>query len=115
MAIKNYSPIIIVYYKDIDWSIAWLSTSLTNKERLYKAVNNTKVIDVEWVIISSNDVKQIREPESDLSELFFTQPRHIRNSLINFYWSYQNITKLSINKLQQEIERFNSPKNYQDE
>lgn len=76
--IKEYKPLIIIYFRDIDWSIGALQTDAKNYKSIVTSWQSGKLIEVEWIPINVNLIQKIDKPQNDLEELFYTQSRQFR-------------------------------------
>mgnify|MGYP006906716349 CR=1 FL=1 len=78
MEIKPYKPMIIIYYKDIDWSIGALQTEAQNELEIREDREKKKSLHIEWVTLSTYLIQKIEKPKNDLEEIFYSQPRPFR-------------------------------------
>lgn len=65
---KEYKPLCLVFYVDWEWNRSALPLDETKINDFKQAVENSKMIELEWVIINTFDIKEIR-PSTHISEI----------------------------------------------
>lgn len=81
MNIKLYEPLVVVYYRDIDWDIDSVVTKLENKKHIIEKIQKDKFIEIEKTIINCSYIIKIEEPENNVLQLYFSQSKEIRAKL----------------------------------
>lgn len=81
--IKQYKPIALVFY--IDWNGERNALPLDEDKRdaFKKAVESSKMVELEWITINTFDIKEIRPAASttELEKFFYSQSWMDRNYL----------------------------------
>lgn len=111
--IKQYKPIALVFYVDGNGNRNALPLEESKRDAFKKAIESSKMVELEWITINTFDIKEIRPAActSELEKFYYSQPRPERN-YIN-----QRTQKLAGDKVnpleywlwiweQQAIERF---------
>ena len=72
--IKEYKPITLVFYIDGNWNRAALPLDESKREAFKKAVESSKMVELEWITINTFDIKEIRPADklSDIEKLFYS-------------------------------------------
>lgn len=81
--IKQYKPISLVFYVNGNWDRDALPLDEEKREAFKKAVENNKMVELEWITINTFDIKEIR-PASSITELekfFYSQSWQDRSFL----------------------------------
>lgn len=68
MEIKEYKPLALVFYIDWDGNRSALPLDETKIQDFKKALETSKMVELEWVIINTFEIKEIR-PSTHTSEL----------------------------------------------
>lgn len=111
--IKQYRPIALVFYVDGNGNRNALPLEESKREAFKKAIETSKMVELEWITINTFDIKEIRPAinTSDLEKFYYSRSWAERN-YIN-----QRTQKLAWDKVnpleyrlwiweQQAIERF---------
>ena len=72
-ALKEYKPITLVFYIDWNGERNALPLDDSKREAFKKAVENNKMVELEWTVINTFDIKEIRPAEklSDIEKIFY--------------------------------------------
>ncbi len=75
MDMKEYKPLCLVFYIDWEWNRSALPLDETKINDFKQAVENSKMIELEWVIINTFDIKEIRPSThtSEIEKFFYSQ------------------------------------------
>lgn len=78
--IKEYKPIALVFYIDGNGNRAALPLDESKREAFKKAIETSKMVELEWITINTFDIKEIRPANalSDIEKLFFSMSWHKR-------------------------------------
>lgn len=78
--LKQYKPITLVFYIDWNWERNALPLDDSKREAFKKAVENNKMVELEWTVINTFDIKEIRPAEklSDIEKIFYSLSYHKR-------------------------------------
>ena len=78
--LKEYKPIALVFYIDWNGERTALPLDESKREAFKKAVETSKMVELEWVIINTFDIKEIRPADklSDIEKLFYSMSWHKR-------------------------------------
>ena len=112
--IKVYDPLVIIFYRDIDWDIDSVTTSLKNKEAIMEKIQKDKFIEIEWVVLNCSYIIKMEEPKEDKRQLFYSQTREVRGIVKQKLGKTlkDEITRWSYDRLQNFIYRAMDPENY---
>ena len=94
--IKQYKPIALVFYIDGNGERNALPLEESKRLAFKNAVENSKMVELEWITINTFDIKEIR-PASSTSELekfFYSQTwqdrNYIKQRTIKLAWDNVN-------------------------
>lgn len=78
--IKDYKPLALVFYIDGNWERNALPLDESKREAFKKAVETSKMVELEWITINTFDIKEIRAADktSDIEKLFYSMSWHKR-------------------------------------
>lgn len=78
--IKQYKPISLVFYINGNWDRDALPLDEEKREAFKKAVENNKMVELEWITINTFDIKEIRPANklSDIEKCFYSMSWHKR-------------------------------------
>ena len=79
--LKEYKPIALVFYIDWNWERRALPLDESKRDVFKKAIENSKMVELEWITNNTFDIKEIR-PSASTSELekyFYSQSWQDRN------------------------------------
>ncbi len=81
--IKQYKPISLVFYINGNWDRDALPLDEEKREAFKKAVENNKMVELEWITINTFDIKEIRPANSitELEKFFYSQSWQDRSFL----------------------------------
>jgi hypothetical protein len=81
--IKQYKPLALVFYIDWNWDRNALPLDDSKREAFKKAVETSKMVELEWITINTFDIKEIRPAEktTEIEKLFYSQSWDIRTWL----------------------------------
>lgn len=73
--IKQYKPIALVFYVDWNGERNALPLDEEKREAFKKAVETSKMVELEWITINTFDIKEIRPAASttELEKFFYSQ------------------------------------------
>ena len=73
--IKQYRPIALVFYIDWNWERNALPLDEEKRDAFKKAVETSKMVELEWITINTFDIKEIRPAASttELEKFFYSQ------------------------------------------
>lgn len=73
--IKQYKPIALVFYIDWNWERNALPLDDSKREAFKKAIENSKMVELEWITINTFDIKEIRPAQAttEIEKFFFSQ------------------------------------------
>lgn len=79
--IKQYKPISLVFYIDGNGERNALPLDETKRDAFKKAIENSKMVELEWITINTFDIKEIRPAAStsELEKYFYSQSWQDRN------------------------------------
>ncbi len=79
-ALKEYKPITLVFYIDWNGERNALPLDNTKREAFKKAVENNKMVELEWTVINTFDIKEVRPAEklSEIEKIYYSLPRNKR-------------------------------------
>lgn len=83
--IKEYKPLALVFYINGKWERDVLPLDEDKREIFKKAIEERKMVELEWITINVFDIKEIK-PASTLSKLeniFYSMPRAERKFIID--------------------------------
>ena len=82
-ALKEYKPITLVFYIDWNGERNALPLDDTKREAFKKAVENNKMVELEWTVINTFDIKEIRPAEklTEIEKIYYSLPRNKRSFL----------------------------------
>ena len=112
--IEVYDPLVIIFYRDIDWDIDSVTTSLKNKTAIMEKIQKDKFIEIEWVVLNCSYIIKMEEPKEDKRQLFYSQTREVRGIVKQKLGKTlkDEITRWSYDRLQNFIYRSMDPENY---
>lgn len=72
--IKDYKPLALVFYIDWNGDRAALPLDESKREAFKKAVETSKMVELEWITINTFDIKEIRPADktSDIEKVFYS-------------------------------------------
>ncbi len=72
--LKEYKPITLVFYIDWNWDRNALPLDDSKREAFKKAVETHKMVELEWTVINTFDIKEIRPAEklSEIEKVFYS-------------------------------------------
>lgn len=78
--LQEYKPITLVFYIDWNWERNALPLDDSKKEAFKKAIENNKMVELEWTVINTFDIKEIRPAEklSEIEKIYYSLPRDKR-------------------------------------
>lgn len=81
--IKQYKPISLVFYIDGNGERNALPLDESKRDDFKKAIENSKMVELEWITINTFDIKEIRPAAStsELEKYFYSQSWQDRNYL----------------------------------
>ena len=101
MEIKEYKPLALVFYIDWDGNRSALPLDETKIQDFKKALETSKMVELEWVIINTFDIKEIRPSThtSELEKYFYSKSiedrAKIKNRALKRTWDKkQNIIEI---------------------
>ena len=73
--IKEYKPIALVFYIDGNGNRTALPLEESKREAFKKAIETSKMVELEWITINTFDIKEIRPAwsTSDLEKFFYSR------------------------------------------
>ena len=79
--IKQYKPLALVFYIDWNWDRNALPLDDSKREAFKKAVETSKMVELEWITINTFDIKEIRPAQAttELEKYFYSQSWQDRN------------------------------------
>lgn len=79
--IKQYKPLALVFYIDWNWDRNALPLDESKREAFKKAVETSKMVELEWITINTFDIKEIRPAQAttELEKYFYSQSWQDRN------------------------------------
>lgn len=79
--IKQYKPISLVFYIDWNGERNALPLDESKRDAFKKAIENSKMVELEWITINTFDIKEIRPAAStsELEKYFYSQTWQDRN------------------------------------
>ena len=111
MEIKEYKPLALVFYIDWDGNRSALPLDETKIQDFKKALETSKMVELEWVIINTFDIKEIRPSThtSELEKYFYSKSiedrAKIKNRAFKRTWDRkQNVIEI-ISQIPKAIER----------
>ena len=92
-ALKEYKPITLVFYIDWNGERNALPLDDTKREAFKKAVENNKMVELEWTVINTFDIKEIRPAEklTDIEKIFYNLSYQKRAYLNLGEWSAADV------------------------
>lgn len=81
--IKQYKPISLVFYINGNWDRDALPLEDSKREAFKKAVETSKMVELEWITINTFDIKEIRPANAttELEKFFYSQSWNDRSYL----------------------------------
>jgi hypothetical protein len=78
--LSEYKPLALVFYIDWNWDRNALPLDDSKREAFKKAVETHKMVELEWIVINTFDIKEIRPADktTDIEKLFYSQSWDIR-------------------------------------
>ena len=111
--IKQYKPIALVFYIDWNGNRNALPLEESKRDAFKKAIETSKMVELEWVTINTFDIKEIRPAActSELEKFYYSQPRAERNYInqrtLKLAWDKVNTLEYRMWLWEQQaIERF---------
>ncbi len=79
--IKQYKPIALVFYVDWNGNRTALPLEESKREAFKKAIETSKMVELDWITINTFDIKEIRPAAriTELEKFYYSQPRAERN------------------------------------
>lgn len=79
--IKQYKPISLVFYIDWNGERNALPLDESKRDAFKKAIESSKMVELEWITINTFDIKEIRPAAStsELEKYFYSQSWQDRN------------------------------------
>lgn len=79
--IKQYKPISLVFYIDWNGERNALPLDESKRDAFKKAIETSKMVELEWITINTFDIKEIRPATStsELEKYFYSQSWQDRN------------------------------------
>lgn len=79
--IKQYKPLALVFYIDWNWDRNALPLDESKREAFKKAIETSKMVELEWITINTFDIKEIRPAQAttELEKYFYSQSWQDRN------------------------------------
>ena len=73
--IKEYKPLALVFYIDWNWNRSALPLDEDKVPEFKKALEECKMIELEWVVINTFDIKEIRPSQftTDVEKYFYSR------------------------------------------
>ena len=73
--IKNYKPLALVFYIDGNGNRCALPLDNSRVQEFKQAIQNQKMVELEWIVINSFEVKEIRPAEktSELEKYYYSR------------------------------------------
>jgi hypothetical protein len=73
--IKEYKPLALVFYIDWNWNRSALPLDEDKVPQFKKALEECKMIELEWVVINTFDIKEIRPSQftTDVEKYFYSR------------------------------------------
>lgn len=73
--IKEYKPLALVFYIDWNWNRSALPLEEDKVPQFKKALEECKMIELEWVVINTFDIKEIRPSQftTDIEKYFYSR------------------------------------------
>lgn len=102
--LKEYKPIALVFYIDWNGDRTALPLDETKRDAFKKAIESSKMVELDWIIINTFDIKEIRPADklSDIEKVFYSMSWHKRAYL------NQRARKMSENPKTNAVEYFTS-------
>ena len=74
--IKQYKPLALVFYIDWNGERSVLPLEESKREAFKKAVESNKMVELDWIVINTFDIKEIRSADktSDIEKYFYSLP-----------------------------------------
>lgn len=79
--IKQYKPLALVFYIDWNWDRNALPLDESKREAFKKAIETSKMVELEGITINTFDIKEIRPAQAttELEKYFYSQSWQDRN------------------------------------
>ena len=102
--IKDYKPLALVFYIDGNWERNALPLDESKREAFKKAVETSKMVELEWITINTFDIKEIRPADktTDIEKCFYSMSYHERAYL------NQRARRLSENTKRNAVDYFSA-------
>ena len=102
--LQEYKPLALVFYIDWNGDRNALPLDESKREAFKKAVETSKMVELEWITINTYDIKEIRPADktSDIEKVFYSLSWHKRAYL------NQRAKKMSENTKANAVEYFSS-------
>lgn len=94
--IKQYKPIALVFYIDWNGNRTALPLEESKRDAFKKAIETSKMVELEWITINTFDIKEIRPANSttELEKFFYSQSwqdrSYINQRTIKMAWDKVN-------------------------
>ncbi len=102
--IKEYKPIALVFYIDGNWNRMALPLDDSKREDFKRVIEASKMVELEWIIINTFDIKEIRPANAitEIEKFYYSQSWKERTFLT------QRVRKMSWDNKMWVVEYFNS-------
>lgn len=102
--ITQYKPIALVFYIDWNWERNALPLDEEKRELFKKAVESQKMVELDWIVINTFDIKEIRPADktTDIEKCFYSMSYHERAYL------NQRARRLSENTKRNAVDYFSA-------
>lgn len=102
--IKQYKPIALVFYIDWNWERSALPLDDNKRDAFKKAIETSKMVELEWITINTFDIKEIRPAQAttEIEKFFYSQDWTHR------VWITERTRRLSWNAKVNVVEYFTS-------
>lgn len=91
--IKEYRPLALVFYIDWNWNRSALPLDEQKVPQFKKALEECKMIELEWVVINTFDIKEIRPSQftTDVEKYYYSRTiaerKYIADKVKKLAWS----------------------------
>ena len=102
--LSEYKPLALVFYIDWNGDRTALPLDDSKREAFKKAVETHKMVELEWIVINTFDIKEIRPADktTDIEKLFYSQSWDVRT------WLNWRAKKLAQDQRTDAVEYFTS-------
>ena len=111
--IKQYRPIALVFYVDGNGNRNALPLEESKRDAFKKAIETSKMVELEWITINTFDIKEIRPATntSDLEKFYYSRSwaerNYINQRTQKLAWDKVNVLEYRLWLWEQQaIERF---------